>query len=223
MQYEVRQQQNSGRGVGLAAVAIIHVIIGYGLWTGLGATIGQKVQNILEIEQFEIEKPKEPPPPPPPPEKMPDIPPPPAAPPPLVQQTVTATVTDTITTTPTVEVAPPPPPPVAAPPPPPPPPPRTGAQRDDRAFKRWVQDINSDYPPTSQRLGEQGTVNVQLYVGEDGRIADCRVTKSSGFERLDKHVCQRASGKRFYAPAVEDGRPVGEWVTLPPVRFVLQN
>jgi TonB family protein len=45
------------------------------------------------------------------------------------------------------------------------------------------------YPASSLRLGEEGTVSFTIIVNRDGRIDGCQVTKSSGYEALDKATC----------------------------------
>ena len=41
------------------------------------------------------------------------------------------------------------------------------------------------YPPTAEQLGEHGTVVLNLFVLEDGSVADARIDESSGYPDLD--------------------------------------
>jgi protein TonB len=92
-----------------------------------------------------------------------------------------------------------------APPPPPPPAPRTQPKQDPRRpFTR------PEYPPTSRRLGEEGTVILLLLVTEDGHVADAKLDKTSGFVRLDEAALRES--KRWRAiPAKEGDKPVAAW------------
>jgi protein TonB len=64
---------------------------------------------------------------------------------------------------------------------------------------------NDDYPPESMSDEEAGTVKFTITVGPDGRVSDCIVTSSSGFERLDKLTC-RLIRQRARFGAARDGR-----------------
>jgi TonB family protein len=71
-------------------------------------------------------------------------------------------------------------------------------------------DTEDYYPSASQRIGEQGVVQVQVCVKPDGRLsADPTLAESSGFARLDDgalRLAKAASG--HYRPSTEDGRAV---------------
>jgi protein TonB len=70
-----------------------------------------------------------------------------------------------------------------------------------------------DYPSISQRLGETGSVVVELLVGTDGRVTDSRIRQSSGFDRLDKAAIAGLSRCRF-TPGTVDGQAEAAWAQM---------
>ena len=70
-----------------------------------------------------------------------------------------------------------------------------------------------DYPPDSVWRGEQGTVAVQYVIGETGDVADCSVTRSSGFPRLDAAACTMIRDRWKYRPATEGGKAIPQITT----------
>jgi protein TonB len=62
------------------------------------------------------------------------------------------------------------------------------------------------YPRLSKDIGEQGVVDVQLFINELGEVKSVNVTHSSGYERLDKAATQLASRVRF-KPYLMNGIP----------------
>ena len=66
----------------------------------------------------------------------------------------------------------------------------------------------------SRRLGESGTVFVDILVDEEGRPQQMRVRKSSGFDRLDQAAMDGMRKWRF-KPGLENGQPRSMWVTVP--------
>ena len=63
------------------------------------------------------------------------------------------------------------------------------------------------YPVESRRKHEEGTVVLSLTLGQDGRVANISVSRSSGFDRLDQAALS-AVRKWRWAPLVRDGKPV---------------
>ncbi len=85
MSYANRRQMSGNRTVSIVIVALLHVLLGYAIITGLAYNVVKKAAE--DLKTFDVEE--EPPPPeeePPPPEDTP-LPPPPqvSAPPPLVR------------------------------------------------------------------------------------------------------------------------------------------
>lgn len=94
-----------------------------------------------------------------------------------------------------------------APPPPPPPapaPPRIQLPSSDAEF---LQNQKPSYPPLSRRLGEQGTVMVEVLVGVDGTVQRVGIKRSSGFDRLDQAALSAVRRWRF-VPGKVAGVPV---------------
>jgi TonB family protein len=69
------------------------------------------------------------------------------------------------------------------------------------------------YPMEAQRNGWEGTVVVQVYVNEDGKITKARMTHSSGFDVLDNAAVESVLGWHF-EPAVEHGGTASGWATV---------
>lgn len=72
---------------------------------------------------------------------------------------------------------------------------------------RWVSD--SDYPAAALHRGEQGAAGFEVTIGPDGRVRDCRITRSSGSASLDAATCAKVSERAQFTPARdENGDPV---------------
>ena len=63
------------------------------------------------------------------------------------------------------------------------------------------------YPAEAKRAGEQGTTQMQVTIGIDGSISDCRVSATSGSQRLDATACSFVQRYWRWVPPVRDGRP----------------
>lgn len=188
------------RGTGLVIVVAIHLLLIYGLTSGLAKKIVTQV-----IEPFKVEKVDEPPPPP---EKAPPPPPPdlanikPFVPPPdFVIQTPQVTNNNAISDT-TTKVQPKLP--------------SVGVRQDSRH-----PITQPEYPPSSKRLGQEGVVGLLLYIGPDGRVQTVQVEKSSGFAALDAAAEREAHRWRFI-PAQDEGKPVAAYYRIS-VRFRLED
>lgn len=122
-----------------------------------------------------------------------------------------------VTATPPAPPAPPEPVVASAPPAPPAPPrielPSTTAD--------YLSNPRPPYPPLSRRLGEQGTVVLNVHVEADGSATRATIRSSSGFERLDEVALQTVLRWR-YVPGKRAGVPEAMWVTVP-IRFHLQQ
>ena len=70
------------------------------------------------------------------------------------------------------------------------------------------------YPPRCLRMGIEGTVRVRVLVGEDGRVQEVTVGKSSGDAALDEAALEAVRYWRF-EPAKRDGVPVRAWAVVP--------
>lgn len=129
---------------------------------------------------------------------------------------------------PTDYVAPPPPPqpvPVVAPPEPvtpaAPPLPLGPVTMAGELSVACPQRTAPSYPPTSRRLGEEGTVVLRVELDEQGKVCAARVSSSSGFARLDTAALD-AVRNWHCNPAQRAGQPVRS-VALQPFKFILQE
>jgi len=67
------------------------------------------------------------------------------------------------------------------------------------------------YPERSYRNGETGTVLLSLLVGNDGRVIESKVQKSSGFPELDK-ATKKAVAQCKFKPV--DGQTEPVWTKM---------
>ena len=197
------QSTSSNRVIALVVVALLHVLLGYGLVTGLAFEAVKKVAQRVTTIDIEEEKPKEELPPPPPPK---DAPPPPiVAPPPPINL---SPAPPAIQTAPT---APPPPPlvvPTAAPPPPPPPAPTHTPKppQPRNAPGSWA--TPDDYPTKAMREDRAGTTRFSVTVDAEGKVSSCQVTGSSGHSDLDDATCKLVTRRARFKPATDgEGQP----------------
>lgn len=77
------------------------------------------------------------------------------------------------------------------------------------------------YPLESRRKHEQGTVVLALTLGTDGCVADMRLARSSGYERLDRAALGAVRHWRW-SPTIRDGVAVAVRGTVE-IPFVLQG
>jgi protein TonB len=63
-------------------------------------------------------------------------------------------------------------------------------------------------------MGIEGTVRVRVLVGEDGRVQEVTIGKSSGETALDESAMDAVSKWRF-EPARRNGVPVRAWAIVP--------
>ena len=78
-------------------------------------------------------------------------------------------------------------------------------------------DFNScakpEWPKASLRNEETGTVTLSFLIGVDGRVADSKIVKSSGFRDLDKAAVS-GIGKCRFKPGLTDGKPEQAWMQM---------
>jgi len=203
--YEEPSLFSGKRGIALIIVILIHVIVGYGFYSGLASRLVQTIIPPVEIAQ--IDKPKDVDKPPPPPPKLEEIKP--YVPPPEFvdiqapqeQTNAIAVVTQTVQAPAApVQVAAPPAPKVS-----------TNIKMDPKHPLKIGEDY---YPDASKRANEEGRCIVQMTVSADGRITAESIQTSSGFPRLDEACLKGVHGQRMI-PATEDGKPVEKTVSIP--------
>jgi protein TonB len=171
--------------IGIVVVILVHILVIYGLVTGLARKAVEVIKKPLNATI--VEEIKAPPPPPPPPKKIeiPKTPPPPQpyVPPPdipvptMPSEPVIAAITPT----------PPPAPPVIAPPAPPPPP-----APPKPAVRKGVVPISKpemEYPRDALRKGiYSGRVVARLSIDEKGNVTEVKVVESNPPRVFDREV-----------------------------------
>ncbi|WP_175518027.1 energy transducer TonB [Sphingomonas sp. OK281] len=58
-----------------------------------------------------------------------------------------------------------------------------------------------DYPVSAVKVGQHGTVSYRVFVGDDGGVISCIVTKSSGVPALDNQSCASIMQRARFIPA----------------------
>ena len=199
--------RNTGRMAILIGIVVFHVLLVMGINSNLSTVILDRLPPLIKAEIIEeIIKDDEPPPPPP----TIETPPPYVPPPDFIVDIPTATkgpTTALVVTDKPRPVAPPPSPVVKKSP------------EIDPKFKRRFQ---PDYPPTSRRLGEEGSVVLQVLVDAEGKVSDGKIQTSSGFPRLDEAALKHALRAWRFKPGTEDGKPVSVWHSVK-VTFRIQG
>jgi protein TonB len=77
------------------------------------------------------------------------------------------------------------------------------------------------YPPSSRRLGEEGTVLLRVELDAQGKVSLARIATSSGFARLDEAALAAVKTWRC-TPATRNGQPVSASARQP-FKFLLQG
>ncbi|OTG80546.1 energy transducer TonB [Acinetobacter sp. ANC 5054] len=220
-------ENNSGkRLIGIGAVILLHLIVLYGLITGLSKKGEKTVEEPVELIIIQDKKPE--PEKPKPIEKPPEVPkmvkevlktPEQKPVEKVVQKTVTTTTTQTVkavsTQTPTASPSPSPvasPTPTPAPAPAPEPPPKPAGETRG-ASKGSVGCKEPAYPREAEMAEETGTVRISVLVGADGNAKEVKVKKSTGTKSLDKSA-SKAYSLCTFKPALKNGEPVDDWVDI---------
>lgn len=208
-------QKSPGKNfTGITVVVLLHVLVAYGIVTGLGTRMVTKMAEVVETKIIEQAKPPPPvdlPPPPPPPEMK--APPPPfippveinvQQPPPVANVIANASTAKPVSTelAKALPAAPAPP----APPVPPAPPAPPAKSIKTAAIANFSTCAKPEWPRSSLRNEETGTVTLAFVIGVDGRVVDSKITKSSGFRELDK-AAVNAISKCVFKPGTTDGKP----------------
>ncbi len=207
MSYAQRKEMSSNRTVSIVIVALVHVLLGYFIVTGLAYNVVKKAAE--DLKTFDVEEEPPPPPeepPPPPPDNA--LPPPPeiSSPPPMVR-----TLPSPMQAPQTPLTPPPPSPPVyqPAPPAPPAPPPAPRVSQPKSAVGSLQGLISGDdYPDAARDADQQGSTGVVLSVGANGRVSNCSVSRSSGSGSLDSATCRILKSRAKFTPAQDSsGNP----------------
>ena len=185
-----------GRKTTVTGIIIaFHVLLVWALLQSLNTISVDRPPPIIKAEIIEEIADEEAPPPPPPTIEAP----PPYVPPPDI--VIDLPVDAPVNSTALVAVNKPAPPPVA----------KAGIKKAPEIDPKFKRRFQPDYPPTSRRLGEEGSVVLQVLVGTDGKVQDGKVQTSSGFPRLDEAALKHALRAWRFTPGTEDGAPVTAW------------
>jgi protein TonB len=198
--------KNRKRMMAFALVVIIHVAFVYVLASGLGKKVVEVVMGPVETKLIEElpEEDEEPPPPPPEIET-----PPPYVPPPEISIDIPVDSSNTTAISNVTSERP-----VAAPPPPPKPVEKKVVKVPPSTQGKGARITQPEYPPSSRRAGEEGTVTLAVLVQENGRPGEVKVAKSSGFPKLDEAAVKEVQRNWRFVPGKEDGKPVAMWHTF---------
>lgn len=193
MSYQ-NKKSTGERSVGLIFVVLFHVLLIWGLASGLGHELTAKVSEVIQTKVVKDDIPEvvEPPPPPPPDTK---IPPPDFVPPPSFDFVPDVGPTNAIQAV--SKEAPKPAAPAAMTKP-----------------KAKGSNTKPEYPQASVRANEEGVVGINIYVTEDGRVGDVKLEKSSGFERLDEAVLKHVKRVWRFTPCMQGETPVACWYPI---------
>ncbi len=77
-----------------------------------------------------------------------------------------------------------------------------------------VQSVERHYPELLRRAGIEGTVQIYVYIDDDGEVLNAQVKESSGDPRLDE-AAVRAAREFEFTPALDGGEPTAVWILLP--------
>jgi protein TonB len=186
MDFAKSQRDPTRHMIGIACVILVHVLVIYGLVTGLARKAVEVIKKPLTATI--VEEIKAPPPPPPPPKKIevartPPPPQQPYVPPPDIPVPTTTSEPVIAAITPT----PPPEPPVIAPPAPPPPPapPKPAIRKGIIAISK----PEMDYPREALRKGiYSGRVVARLNIDEKGNVTDVKIVEANPPRVFDRDV-----------------------------------
>jgi len=86
----------------------------------------------------------------------------------------------------------------------------------------YLNNPRPSYPSLSKRLGEEGTVRLNILVNPDGSVARLELAKSSGHPRLDRSAMDTVQSSWKFEPARQGDTPVAAWVIVP-IQFTLRS
>ncbi|MBU1710128.1 MAG: energy transducer TonB [Proteobacteria bacterium] len=76
------------------------------------------------------------------------------------------------------------------------------------------------YPASARRNRQEGTVLLEVFVNDRGRVEELKIFRTSSYKALDR-VALAAVENWEFEPGLKNGKPVSMWVRVP-VRFVLK-
>lgn len=78
-----------------------------------------------------------------------------------------------------------------------------GSTNNRSASSNDKEYIFSQYPPRALAAGEQGSVKFRVEINERGIVQSCKVTGSSGHERLDHETCNLIVERVKFKPVLD--------------------
>lgn len=76
---------------------------------------------------------------------------------------------------------------------------------------RIIRATKPEYPSAAARLGEEGVTGLSLYITTDGRVAEANVFSSSGSSLLDNAAIKHALRNWAFTPCMEGDKAVACW------------
>jgi len=67
----------------------------------------------------------------------------------------------------------------------------------------WIKP--DDYPSRAARDEREGTVRFSVRVSPNGRVEDCSIVSSSGYDDLDETTCKLVARRARFKPALDEG------------------
>ena len=74
--------------------------------------------------------------------------------------------------------------------------------------------IRPRYPELAQEAEIEGTVFVQVFVNDEGRVTQTKILKGVPHTGLDESATEAIRNTKFQ-PAIYQGKPVGVWIAIP--------
>ncbi len=90
-----------------------------------------------------------------------------------------------------------------------------------KATPLYKQIPKPKYPKLARKRGYQGTVQLEVFVGDDGMVRDLRVASSSGYPILDRAATDSVR-KWIFKPGRRGTTKIAMWVNVP-VTFLLNK
>ena len=213
MDFSQVERSPTKKFVGIAAIIVLHILLIYALVTGLARQVVEIIQQPIETRIIAEAKVsplvKSAPPQLPKPEaSTPRVP---VVPRPEVPVPIPIEPRVTATTEPVKAAQPEPAPAVKAEAAP------SAPASAPQVRVAAVVDPNAcdkpEYPRSSLRAEEAGTVTLDFLIGVDGRVIDSKVSKTSGFKELDRAARAALSLCKF-RPGAVDGKPEQSWTKI---------
>jgi TonB family protein len=77
-----------------------------------------------------------------------------------------------------------------------------------------VKEVKPEYPAIGREAGTEGTVQLMVYVGADGKVKNVVVTQPMEINAFNREAVS-AAYKCEFTPATMSGNPIGVWIALP--------